>query len=154
MRVTNAEREGISGIIGLGDLIKPEDSLDHKLDLLLLCVAVADHGLLDLRRGVLDYGHAPLRCHKLQHTTGLADGDSGGLVLRKEKPLHNDDIRRELVNDVIEFLMQDQQAPGRGLLGAGCNSAVANNDRRCSDLIHYAISHRSRAWVDAEYAQK
>ena len=124
MRVANGARKRVGGVCG-GRAGEPEEPLHHLLHLHLLRVTVADHGLLDLERGVLGDRQARVNGSADRSASRLAERERRGGIDVDEDFLQRDLLGAVLADDFSQSREDRLQAVGQiGQVSQGSITAL------------------------------
>ena len=135
---------------GEGTASRPRRSFDHRLHLLLLGAAVADHRALDLRRAVLDDRNRRLRRGEQRDAAGVPQLQRAAHVLREEDVLDRHALRAVTLEQRLQTGVNREEpfrkcrAGGRGQDAAGDEAVTA------ARRFDAAVAGAFRAGIDPE----
>ena len=112
------------GRVGAGDGDAGQQPLDHGVDLNLVGIADADHGLLDEARGIFADGQAGTGGGGEHDTAGLAELQRGLRVLVDEDFLDRGGVGPMLVEQGFKLAGEIGEALGQRRVGLGLQLAV------------------------------
>ena len=148
--VADRAGEGVGGVeAGAG--VEGEEALHHVLDLLLVRLAVADHRLLDLQRGV--FGHRQVAGHRAadHRAARLAEQQGGLRVDVDEDLLDRDHVGAVGIDDLAHAVEQGLEAAGE-LAVLRPDAAAGDIAQLVAELVHQAEAGDAQPGVEAEDA--
>ena len=87
LHMADCNGEGVSGVIGVRCRRQAEDQSDHLLYLSFVSFPIANHRLLDLRRGIFSNGDIALRRGQQDRSSRLSNRHRRRYVLGKKERL-------------------------------------------------------------------
>ena len=111
--MAQGDGDGVGGVIGLGQLVQPEQALCHVHDLTLGGVAVAHHRLLDLGGLVGGDLQPRLADGQQNHPPALGHADAGGDVLTEKEFLNGHGVGPGGPEELAHILVDHLQPGGK-----------------------------------------
>jgi hypothetical protein len=148
--MADRDRERVGGMVRRRHLVEREDRLHHLPDLLLVRPAVAAHGLLHGRRGVLSARDADGRCGDEHGPPGLSDGECDAGVCADVRLLQGDGIRGVLGDQLLDAREDREQTSLRTLSGRRSPPPVARGPEAPSASLDDSVPACSRPRVDTK----
>jgi hypothetical protein len=151
--MTDRHGQSVSGIAARR-AAEFEQHVNHLPHLLLVRVAVAGHGLLDLPGRVAMHRQALLHGRDHCRSPRLAKFESRAHVAGDKQLLHSGNLRLVFCDDFRESVKDDQQPPGKILLAFGPDGAAGDKAQPGSQLVNDAVACDPGARVYADDPQR
>ncbi len=151
--MTDCHGQGISGIAA-GRAAEFEQHLNHLPHLLLVSVAIAGHGLLDLPGRIamhgqtLPHGRDHCRAPRLTEFKGRAH------ITGDKQLFHSGNLWSVLFDDFGESVEDDQQPLRKILLTAGADGAAGDKAQPGPQFVNDAVASDPGAGVYADDPQR
>lgn len=151
--MTDCHGQGISSIAA-GRAAEFEQHLNHLPHLLLVSVAIASHGLLDLPGRIAMHGQVLLHSRDHCRAPRLAELEGRAHVAGDKQLLHGSHLWLVLCDDFGESVKNDQQPSGKILLPLGADGAAGDKAQPGSQLVNDAVASDPGARVYADDPQR
>lgn len=153
MRVRDGAGERIRRV-GLFDRASGQQATHHCLNLFLLRVADANHGLFDVVGRVLGDLKSRLSRREQGDRASMAKLERRGGILGNERLFDGDGGRPVLGNYLFQCPMQRQKTDTQAIGGAGYDDTVGDMVQPRTRYGDHPPAHPGEAWIESENANR